>query len=99
METLTLDRRTMMLAALSPLVVPTTTTATLPVQGRWSVDRARAWERETGWLVGANYAPAYAVNQLEMWQAETFDARAIERELRWASELGFNSLRVFLHDL
>jgi hypothetical protein len=49
--------------------------------------------------VGANYTPASAINQLEMWQAETFDAAGIDRELGWAKELGMNTMRVFLHDL
>src|SRR5262249_1930049 len=51
------------------------------------------------WLVGANYVPSTAVNQLEMWQADTFDAATIDRELGWAESLGFTSVRVFLHDL
>lgn len=67
--------------------------------GRWSVERAQAWERETGWLVGSNYAPATAINQLEMWQAETWDPATIDRELGWARSLGFNTMRVFLHDV
>lgn len=46
-----------------------------------------------------NYVPSTAVNQLEMWQAETFDPKTIDRELGWAESLGFTSLRVFLHDL
>lgn len=52
-----------------------------------------------GWLLGCNYAPSSAVNQLEMWEAETFDPITIDRELGWAANLGFNSVRVFLHDL
>jgi hypothetical protein len=67
--------------------------------GRWSPDRANAWYAGQPWLVGCNYGPAYAINQLEMWQAATFDAAAIDRELGWAEDLGFTSLRVFLHDL
>lgn len=66
---------------------------------RWSVEKANAWQREHGWLVGCNYAPQTAINQLEMWQADTFDLTIIDRELGWAQELGFNSIRVFLHDL
>jgi len=34
-----------------------------------------------------------------MWQADTFDAATIDRELGWASELGLTAMRVFLHDL
>src|SRR3712207_2356557 len=67
--------------------------------GRWSEERANAWHQKAGWLVGANYAPGYAINQLEMWQADTFDPAAIDRELQWAEDLGFNSMRVFLHHL
>ncbi|HEY7767578.1 cellulase family glycosylhydrolase [Longimicrobium sp.] len=67
--------------------------------GRWSAERAMAWERETGWLVGANYAPQTAINQLDMWQAESWDPRTIDRELSWAKGLGMNTMRVFLHDL
>lgn len=67
--------------------------------GRWPVERARAWQTEAGWLVGCNYAPASAINQLEMWQADTFDPERIDLELGWAAELGFNSVRVFLHDI
>lgn len=34
-----------------------------------------------------------------MWQAETWDPKTIDRELGWAHDLGFTSVRVFLHDL
>jgi hypothetical protein len=66
---------------------------------RWSAEQANAWYRKTGWLAGCNYSPATAINQLEMWQADTFDPATIDRELGWAEKLGFNSVRVFLHDL
>jgi hypothetical protein len=49
--------------------------------------------------VGSNYLPAYAINQLEMWQAGTFDPKRIDLELGWAQGLGMNTMRVFLHDL
>ncbi len=67
--------------------------------GRWTHRRAQEWYAKQPWLVGCNYAPAYAVNQLEMWQQDTFDLEAIEGELDLARSLGFNTLRVFLHDL
>ena len=51
------------------------------------------------WLVGCNFAPSTAINQLEMWQADTFDPVTIDRELGWAEDLGFNSVRVFLHHM
>ena len=65
----------------------------------WTPEQAQAWGKQQGWLVGANYTPASAINQLEMWQAETFDAAGIERELGWAQAMGMNTMRVFLHDL
>lgn len=66
---------------------------------QWSETKANKWYEEKGWLLGCNYAPSSAVNQLEMWEAETFDPITIDRELGWAANLGFNSIRVFLHDL
>jgi hypothetical protein len=66
---------------------------------RWSEGKANRWYCEHGWLIGMNYIPASAVNQLEMWQAETFDPFRIELELGWAADLGMTVVRVFLHDL
>ena len=65
----------------------------------WSEARANSWYAATSCPVGANYVPGYAINQLEMWQADTFDLQAIDRELGWAADLGMNSMRVFLHDI
>ncbi|HYF29715.1 MAG TPA: cellulase family glycosylhydrolase [Chitinophagaceae bacterium] len=67
--------------------------------GRWSAERANAWYEEHGWLAGCNYIPSSAINQLEMWQPETFDPVRIDMELGWAESLGFNTIRVFLHHL
>lgn len=66
--------------------------------GRWSPDRANSWYQAQGWLVGANYIPSNAINQLEMFQADTFDPRRIDTELGWARFYGLNTARVFLHD-
>lgn len=66
---------------------------------QWSPQEAGAWCEEMSWLVGCNFSPSTAVNQLEMWQRETFDPATIDRELAWASKLGFNSVRVYLHHL
>ncbi len=75
--------------------------AAVPAQARdqWTKDQAKAWYASQPWLVGCNYIPSSAINQLEMWQAETFDPATIDRELGWAEGLGFTSIRVFLHDL
>jgi hypothetical protein len=66
---------------------------------RWSEAQANAWYAQQPWLVGSNYVPTNAINELEMWQAETFDPQQIDKELGWADGLGMNTMRVFLHDL
>ena len=66
---------------------------------KWSEEKANSWYRGQPWLVGCNFLPSSAINQLEMFQEDTFDEETIERELDWAKDLGFNSLRVYLHDL
>jgi len=67
---------------------------------RWTPAQADAWYAKQQWLVGANYTTSNAINQLEMFQAETFDPEAIDRELRWAHEqFAMNTMRVYLHDL
>jgi hypothetical protein len=65
---------------------------------RWSEAKAQQWYAAQPWLVGANFIPTDAINQLEMWQAESFDSQEIDRELGWAEGLGMNTMRVFLHD-
>jgi hypothetical protein len=65
---------------------------------RWSEEKAWAWQQKTGWLVGCNFLPSTAINQLEMFQADTFDLKTIDRELGWAQSLGFNTVRVYLQD-
>ncbi|MGE5812952.1 MAG: 1,4-beta-xylanase, partial [Acidobacteriota bacterium] len=67
--------------------------------GRWSEEQANAWYAAQPWLVGSNYVPANAINELEMWQADTFDPGTIDKELGWAEGLGMTTMRVFLHDL
>ena len=64
---------------------------------RWPVEKAVAWYAAQPWLVGCNFLPGTAVNDVEMWQAESFDAETIGRELGWAHDLGFNTVRVFLN--
>lgn len=66
---------------------------------RWTEEKANDWYARQPWLVGADFIPSTAINQLEMWQADTFDPGTIDRELGWAQAIGMNSMRVFLHDL
>jgi hypothetical protein len=79
----------------------TTVLANAATTGRelWSTTQAKDWGERTGWLVGSNFIPSTAINELEMWQADTFDLPTIDRELGWAEGLGFNSVRVFLHNI
>jgi hypothetical protein len=73
--------------------------AAWPQTARWSEDKANQWYAQQPWLVGSNYIPHSAINQLEMWQEATFDPAEIDKELGWAESLGMNTMRVFLHDL
>lgn len=65
----------------------------------WTEKEANDWYASQGWLVGCDFLPSTAINQLEMWQAATFDTLTINRELGWAADLGMNTVRVYLHDL
>ena len=66
---------------------------------RWPEQKANAWYSQQPWLVGSNYVPKSAINQLEMWQEATFDPDQIDKEFGWAEAMGMNTMRVFLHDL
>jgi len=68
-------------------------------ESRWTEEQANHWYGDQPWLVGANFLPSDAVNELEMWQPETFNPTEIDRELGWAEGMGMNTMRVFLHNL
>ncbi len=85
-----------LIAAIS-LIATSHSDVTLP--GRWSEEKAKQWYKNQPWLVGCNFTPSTAINQLEMWQADTFDPETIDRELGWAAKIGMNTVRVYLHDL
>jgi hypothetical protein len=72
---------------------------TLAQSQRWTEAKAKEWYQAQPWLVGSNYMPANAINELEMWQATSFDPQEIDKELGWAEGLGMNTMRVFLHDM
>jgi hypothetical protein len=63
---------------------------------QWSREQAQAWYQQKGWLCGFNYLPSTAVNWTDIWQEETFDAETIDRELGWAADAGYNTLRINL---
>src|SRR4051812_36065765 len=56
----------------------------------WTIAQANEWSKKQPWLVGCNFIPSTAVNELEMWQEDTWDPKTIDRELGWAQSLGFN---------
>ncbi|HEA28439.1 MAG TPA: 1,4-beta-xylanase [Leeuwenhoekiella sp.] len=71
----------------------------LTAQEAWSREKAEAWYEGHDWITGANFIPSTAINQLEMWQEDTFDPQTIDRELGYAKSIGFNAMRVYLHSL
>ncbi|TSD67682.1 cellulase family glycosylhydrolase [Inquilinus sp. KBS0705] len=74
--------------------------ATAQTKGQvWPADKANAWYAQHKWMTGADFIPSTAINQLEMWQADTFDPATIDRELGYAEGIGFNTMRVFLYSL
>jgi hypothetical protein len=90
-----LSRFTCPIVVLSTLLVCSTCAA----REQWTPAEANRWYAQQPWLVGSNFNPSTAINQLEMWQADTFDLPTIDRELGWAESLGMNTIRVYLHDL
>ncbi|MBI3478703.1 MAG: cellulase family glycosylhydrolase [Acidobacteria bacterium] len=83
-------------------LVATAVLCTVPVSAqtaRWTEQKANEWYAHQPWLVGSNYVPRSAINQLEMWQEATFNPAEIDQEFTWAEALGMNTMRVFLHDL
>lgn len=64
----------------------------------WTEAQANTWYEKQPWLVGANYVPSDAINELEMFQAETFNPQLNDKELGWAEDIGMNTMRVFLQD-
>ncbi|WP_293309744.1 cellulase family glycosylhydrolase [Pedobacter sp. UBA5917] len=71
---------------------------TAPARQIWTAEQANNWYKNQQWPIGVNFIPSNAINQLEMWQKETFDTTTINRELGWANALGMNTVRVYLHD-
>lgn len=75
--------------------------AALPAEARdmWTKEQANGWYAKQPWMVGANYNNRSAINQFEMWQADTFNPKEIDQELGWASAMGMNVMRVYLHNM
>ena len=69
------------------------------MSNQWTVEEAKAWGDRQPWGTGFNFLPSTAINQLELWQAESFDPATIDRELGFAEGIGMSLVRVYLHDL
>ncbi len=65
---------------------------------RWTEAQAATWYAKQPWLVGANFVPSDATNELEMFQAATFNPPLIDKELGLGESIGMNTMRVFLQD-
>jgi endo-1,4-beta-mannosidase len=81
------------------LILLVTLLNNLNAQERWNKEKADAWYAKHDWITGANFIPSTAINQLEMWQENSFDSETIDRELGYAEGIGFNTMRVYLHSL
>jgi len=86
------------LMGIMPSHAETTQVAERSSPDRWSADRANQWYAGQPWLVGANYIPSDAINELEMFQAATFNPALNDKELGMAESIGMNTIRVFLQD-
>ncbi|MBC7744254.1 MAG: cellulase family glycosylhydrolase [Flavobacterium sp.] len=65
----------------------------------WTAEKANEWYKQHEWINGADFLPSTAINQLEMWQKASFDPITIDKELGWAQNIGFNTMRVYLHSI
>src|SRR6202790_2617263 len=92
-------KRSNSLVIIIAFLVVSVSPSALAQTSRWTENRAQAWYDQKPWLVGSNYIPQDAINQLEMWQSQSFNAAQIDKELGWAEDIGMNAMRVFLHDL
>lgn len=66
---------------------------------RWSKEKANDWYVNQPWIIGCNYVTSTAMNQIEMWQDGTFDPETIDKELGYAEGIGYNTVRIFFHNL
>lgn len=96
---LTMKKITFAFLTLTVIVAGLSSASVGAQTARWPEQKANAWYARQPWLVGSNYVPKSAINQLERWQETTFDPEEIEKELNWAAAMGMNTMRVFLHDL
>lgn len=89
-------KRTIIIALAALALASCASNGDYEANGRWTALKACEWGEKTGWRSGCDYIPATAINQIEMWQELTFDPETIDKELGWAEELGFTTMRVYL---
>jgi hypothetical protein len=92
-------RKSMLFAAFAAASLLLLASFNAEARDRWTTDQAKAWGEKYPFETGGNFLPSNAINQLEMWQAATFDPATIDREFGWAEGVGMKTMRVFLHDL
>lgn len=92
-------KETMLVLLVIAVLVGCNQKPAVKVRDVWTKEQANEWYKQWGWLRGCDFIPSTAINQLEMWQAETFDTATINRELGWAEGIGMNVMRVYLHHL
>src|SRR3982074_1827143 len=88
-EVMSNTRRMLQLLAIITMLCPDAFAA--PAE-KGAEKKANAWYQQQPWLVGSNYIPATAINELEMWQADSFDPQRIDTELGWAQGFGMNPM-------
>ena len=89
-------RVTLIAVALAAITLPSA--AQKGTGARWSESEANDWYAKQPWLVGSNFIPSDAINELEMFQAATFNPALNDKELGMAEGIGMNTMRVFLQD-
>src|SRR3546814_2412269 len=79
-------RRSFLLIATAALSIAATAAQPAMAREQWSKEQANTWYDKQPWLVGANYTPGSAVNELEMWHEPTFDPATVAKELGRSEE-------------
>ncbi len=85
-------------AAAAVLLAASLLTPFASARPQWTPEKANGWYAKQPWLVGANYVPSDAINELEMFQDATWNPALNDKELGMGESIGMNTMRVFLQD-
>ena len=68
--------------------------------GPWTKEQAWEWYSRQPWMRGCNYMPASCANRVDQWQEMGCEERfaEMERELKLAQSIGFNTLRIIIEE-